>query len=88
MVQILALVADHGPLLGVVALLLAGAFIFSASDLAGMGNENIPLIGHDIGNTEKRRQAFISNAQNLYSKGYERFRDSVWRLTGTDGTSR
>ncbi|KAH8673885.1 cytochrome P450 [Xylariales sp. PMI_506] len=49
------------------------------------GTGKIPLVGREIGSTEKRRKAYLSNARDLYAKGYRLFKNSAFRLTDTDG---
>jgi hypothetical protein len=33
---------------------------------------NIPVVGQALGNDEKRRQAYLSNAAGLYLEGYQK----------------
>ena len=40
--------------------------------LRGNSLSQIPLVGEDIGNAEKRRQEFLKNARSLYFTGYEK----------------
>ena len=40
--------------------------------LRGNSLSQIPLVGEDIGNAEKRRQEFLKNAKSLYFTGYEK----------------
>jgi hypothetical protein len=83
--QVLTLLADRGPVLASVFLVLSGVFLLSIFKLLGNDADKIPLVGGEIGSAEKRRKAYISNARELYAKGYERFRNSAFRLTDTDG---
>jgi hypothetical protein len=84
--QISSLIADRGPVLASVVIVLSGVFLLSTLRLFGSNPVGkIPLVGAEIGNKEKRRQAYISNARELYAKGYELFRNSAFRLTDTDG---
>ena len=32
----------------------------------------IPAVGADVGNTEKRRQAYLAGARKLYNEGYKK----------------
>lgn len=32
----------------------------------------IPTVGADVGNTEKRRQAYLAGARKLYNEGYKK----------------
>ncbi|KAF4498894.1 cycloheximide-inducible CIP70 (cytochrome P450 family) [Fusarium agapanthi] len=41
----------------------------------------IPTIGEELGNTEKRRQAYLRGARKLYSAGYQKFKDGVFLIT-------
>lgn len=36
--------------------------------------EKIPLVGKELGNTEKRRIAYLRGARGLYTKGYHQVR--------------
>lgn len=83
-----SLLAERTPILASVVVLLGAAFIFSTYQLSSYGMNEIPLVGAELGNAEKRRTAFVSNAKDIYAKGYALFRDKAWRLTGTDGTCR
>ncbi|KAI1033565.1 hypothetical protein LB505_012981 [Fusarium chuoi] len=42
---------------------------------------SIPTIGEELGNTEKRRQAYLGGARKLYSAGYQKFKDGVFLIT-------
>jgi hypothetical protein len=83
--QFSSLVVDRAPIFASVAVLLGAAFLVSVLVPSSGSNGKIPLVGGDIGNAEQRRKAFLSNAKDLYAKGYRHFKDSVWRLTDTDG---
>ncbi|KAI0593268.1 cytochrome P450 [Biscogniauxia sp. FL1348] len=41
----------------------------------------IPIIAVDLGNSEKRRQAYLTGARKLYNEGYRKFKDGVFRIT-------
>jgi len=41
---------------------------------------NIPVVGQDLGGEEKQRQAYIHNAASLYREGYQKFKNSVYRV--------
>lgn len=45
----------------------------------------IPLIGSEVGDAEKRRKAYITNGLDFYKKGYELFKSKAYRLTALDG---
>ncbi|KAF4944142.1 hypothetical protein FSARC_14749 [Fusarium sarcochroum] len=42
---------------------------------------SIPTVGEELGNTEKRRQAYLGGARKLYSAGYQKFKDGVFLIT-------
>ncbi len=35
---------------------------------------NVPLVGEDLGNAEKRRKEYLKNGKNLYLTGYKKVR--------------
>ncbi|SPQ25579.1 258d739b-6356-4995-8922-698f1a5f90e4 [Thermothielavioides terrestris] len=41
---------------------------------------NIPVVGEELGGDQKRRQAYLSRAADLYLEGYKKFKDSVFRI--------
>ncbi|KAF3018970.1 hypothetical protein E8E14_012227 [Neopestalotiopsis sp. 37M] len=67
------------------ALLSSIVIIFILNSPRSSELEKIPLIGEEFGGAEQRRKVFLSTAQDLYNKGYEKFKDRAFRLTGTDG---
>ncbi|KAI1878121.1 hypothetical protein JX265_002489 [Neoarthrinium moseri] len=83
--QVSNLLAERGPVVASVALLLAGVFVLSSLGLFSNGAAKLPLVGQEIGSAEKRRKAFIANARDLYARGYKQFQNKAWRLTDTDG---
>ncbi|KAK6079931.1 ent-kaurene oxidase [Seiridium cupressi] len=83
--QFSSLVVERAPIFASVAVLLGAVFFISVFKSSSYGTEKIPLVGKELGSAEQRRLAFISNAKDLYAKGYGLFRDSTWRLTNTDG---
>ncbi|KAF5024477.1 hypothetical protein F66182_3417 [Fusarium sp. NRRL 66182] len=42
---------------------------------------NIPTICEEIGSVEKRRLAYLGGAKKLYTAGYQKFKDGVFRIT-------
>ncbi|KAK3374752.1 cytochrome P450 [Podospora didyma] len=44
-----------------------------------------PLLGSEYGGAEKRGQAFLAHATELFQRGYEEFKTSIYRLTTPDG---
>ncbi|OCL06822.1 cytochrome P450 [Glonium stellatum] len=81
--QLLAALPDYFPILSTVALLVLVCIIFpqlfSRNHLS-----DIPIIGLDLGNIEKRRNAYLTSASKLYRDGYKMFRDGVYRITTAD----
>jgi hypothetical protein len=45
---------------------------------------NIPVAGQHLGGDEKRRQAYLTKAADLYAEGYKKFKDSVFRIVTTN----
>ncbi|KAK3899167.1 hypothetical protein C8A05DRAFT_46703 [Staphylotrichum tortipilum] len=41
---------------------------------------NVPVAGRDLGGDEKRRQAYLFKAADLYREGYTKFKGSVFRI--------
>ncbi|GAB1316846.1 hypothetical protein MFIFM68171_07056 [Madurella fahalii] len=41
---------------------------------------NIPVAGQELGGDEKRRQAYLFKARELYLDGYRKFKDSIFRI--------
>lgn len=76
------LIEDRAPLLGSVLVILIAAI--ATSFLIG-DKTNVPLVGEEWGNAEKRRQAYMTHARDLYHKGYEMFKKKTFRLTTMDG---
>ncbi|KAF7540178.1 hypothetical protein G7054_g1529 [Neopestalotiopsis clavispora] len=83
--QVIQQVADRAPIFASVGLLLVTAFLFSVLRSSKGGVDKIPLVGQELGGVEQRRKAYLSNAKDLYQQGYQRFKNSVFRLTDTDG---
>ena len=79
-----SVLADRGPIIAAVVTLLSIVFLGSRF-LSGHANTNIPLVGSELGSAAKRRAAYSAQAKDLYQKGYEVFKDKVFRLTTTDG---
>ncbi|KAI0595189.1 ent-kaurene oxidase [Biscogniauxia sp. FL1348] len=82
MEQLQPILADRGPVLASVVVLLVGVLI--ATQLFKDPSE-LPLIGAEYGYAEKRRKAFITNGLDFYKKGYELFKSKAYRLTTLDG---
>ncbi|WZH47168.1 cytochrome P450 [Fusarium acuminatum] len=41
----------------------------------------IPIVGEELGSTEKRRKAYLAGARKLYSDGYQKFKNGVFMIT-------
>ncbi|KAI5918729.1 ent-kaurene oxidase [Camillea tinctor] len=82
MEQLQSILADRGPVLASVVVLLVG--VLFATQLFNNPSE-LPLIGAEYGHAEKRRKAFITNGLDFYKKGYELFKSKAYRLTTLDG---
>lgn len=41
----------------------------------------IPLHGNEIGDADKRREAYMKDARKLLADGTERFKNGIWRVT-------
>ncbi|KAG9508132.1 hypothetical protein J7337_001695 [Fusarium musae] len=78
--SLLDLVANRWPLL--VTALLACVLAAIGPRVANVLRLwSIPTIGEELGNTEKRRQAYLGGARKLYSAGYQKFKDGVFLIT-------
>ncbi|KAH8895907.1 cytochrome P450 [Thozetella sp. PMI_491] len=61
--------------------LIVGLAAVAVSNLlASSPIANLPLVGDDLGNDEKRRQAYLGNGRALYSAGYKNFKDGIFRI--------
>ncbi|EUC40519.1 hypothetical protein COCMIDRAFT_41156 [Bipolaris oryzae ATCC 44560] len=49
------------------------------------GLPKIPLFGLEIGNKAAREYEYLNNARNIYREAYQKFRDSAYRVTTTEG---
>lgn len=56
-----------------IVLTLAATYLYTAV-LAKRTPVNVPLIGLDLGNAEKRRSKYFSDANSLLKEGYEKVR--------------
>ncbi|ETS77988.1 hypothetical protein PFICI_10050 [Pestalotiopsis fici W106-1] len=68
-----------------IAIIIIPTTIFIVSHLLSSGAAQFPLLGGELGNSEKRRKAFFAGAAALYDQGYAAFRDKPFRLTTVDG---
>ncbi|KAK6716762.1 hypothetical protein SNK04_007713 [Fusarium graminearum] len=41
----------------------------------------IPVVGEELGSTEKRRKAYLGGARKLYSDGYQKFKNGIFMIT-------
>lgn len=48
---------------------------------------NFPLLGKEYGGRRKRAEAFMRTPIEVYRKGYEKFKDQIYRVTTLDGQS-
>lgn len=63
------------------AALAAFAFaIYFPIFMQGVQLWNIPLVGANLGGSEKRRQAFLSSARSLYLEGYQKVNLPIARI--------
>ncbi|KAI0187815.1 ent-kaurene oxidase [Xylaria flabelliformis] len=81
--QLLSPVANQGLTFVSVAFLFTGV-VGLAILLPSYATDELPLVGKELGNAEKRRKAFISRPQDLYTKGYRSFKNKIFRITGAD----
>ncbi|KAI1491516.1 ent-kaurene oxidase [Biscogniauxia mediterranea] len=82
MEQLQPILADRGPVLASVVVLLVGVLLVTQ---LFKDSSELPLIGAEYGHAEKRRKAFITNGLDFYKKGYELFKSKAYRLTTLDG---
>ncbi len=74
------------PLLALVICVFLALYFLASTLLSGAFSANLPpLIGTEYGNAEQRRQAFLSNAWEIFNRGYNQFKTRVFRITTTDG---
>lgn len=66
-------------------LLVLATVLYLHSRSAVKDVSRFPLIGQNVGGFSKRRRYFVNHALELFSEGYLKFKDSVWRVTSTDG---
>lgn len=85
--QVASILEERGPVLASIAVIVTSVFIASLL-FGGNSGVNLPLVGGEYGNAEKRRKAFITNGLEFYKKGYEMFKSKAWRVTGLDGTKK
>lgn len=63
---------------GLLAVALA-AVVKVATDVFRL--DKIPLAGKELGSSEKRRLAYLGGAKALYTQGYQKFQEGVFRIT-------
>ncbi len=76
-----------GPALATLLLIISARLLTSFVS-ASRAASAVPLIGAEYGSVAKRRKAYLRHAGALYKKGYEQFRDKVYRITTADGKAR
>lgn len=79
------IIVNRGPVLASIAVI--ATTVFFATLLFGNGSTSqLPLVGKEYGNAEKRRKAFITKGLEFYKKGYALYKSKAFRLTSLDGT--
>lgn len=78
--SLLNIVANRWPLL-VTALFACFVAAIAPRVVNTLRLWSIPTIGEELGNTEKRRQAYLGGARKLYSAGYQKVRNTHWLVT-------
>jgi hypothetical protein len=68
---ITAFLADRWPILSTVLVSFFAAVLLQTV-LKGNPVANIPVIGKEIGDEEKRRLAYLGGAKRLYAEGYQK----------------
>ncbi|KAH7145688.1 cytochrome P450 [Dactylonectria estremocensis] len=81
-----SLILDHWPVLST-ALILSLAAVVVPHILQRFQLWRIPFVGEELGGTEKRRQAYLAGARRLYTDGYRKFKDGVFRITTSRNSS-
>lgn len=85
--QFTSILEERAPVLASIAVVLVAVFaanvLFKNDYLS-----QIPLIGSEVGDAEKRRKAYITNGLDFYKKGYELFKSKAYRLTALDGMAK
>ncbi|KAK1753823.1 putative cytochrome P450 E-class, group IV [Echria macrotheca] len=76
---VLHLVQDKLPLVLSTAAVFVAVILFQTF-LAKNPLDAIPEVGTELGSNEKRRQAFLFNSRALYTEGYQKFKDGVFRI--------
>ncbi|KAI1389674.1 cytochrome P450 [Hypoxylon trugodes] len=75
---VMAIVANEWPILLaglLITLSLTQAHLLRSSPIA-----KVPVIGSELGSDEKRRQAYLRNARQLYLDGYQKFKNGMFRI--------
>ncbi|KAK7409073.1 hypothetical protein QQX98_008734 [Neonectria punicea] len=80
------LLVDRAPVLSTALLVFLGALLVPHL-LQKVQLWKIPIVGEELGNTEKRRQAYLAGARSLYTDGYRKFKDGVFRITTSRNSS-
>ncbi len=60
------------PTLAALLAVLLLQYVFGRDPLA-----NVPVVGQELGGDEKRRQAYLARAADLYLEGYEKVRTTI-----------
>ncbi|KAH7015594.1 cytochrome P450 [Ilyonectria destructans] len=80
------LIVDHSPVLST-AVIICLAAVVVPHILQRAQLWKIPMIGEELGGTEKRRQAYLAGARKLYTDGYRKFKDGAFRITTSRNSS-
>lgn len=77
---------DRSPVLST-ALIVCVAVFLVPKLLTSSQIWRIPVIGEELGSEEKRRQAYLAGARRMYTDGYRKFKDGVFRITTSRNSS-
>ncbi|KAL9122312.1 MAG: hypothetical protein Q9187_001140 [Circinaria calcarea] len=67
-----------------IALTIAATYLYTVI-LAKPPSVNVPLVGLDLGGTEKRKSKYVSDANSLLKEGYEKFKNGLFQITTSEG---
>ncbi|KAF2452602.1 cytochrome P450 [Lineolata rhizophorae] len=76
----LELLTERWPVIAVGALTWL-IFTIVQTLFSGATLSQIPIVGLEIGDEEKRRMAYLTSAKKLYTDGYLKFKDGIFRFT-------
>ncbi|KAH6657514.1 cytochrome P450 [Truncatella angustata] len=80
------IIAERWPVIlaALLVVLLAGVYPYA---LRAVQIARIPTIGTELGGVDKRRQAYIASARQLYNDGYRKFKNGVFQITTPRNTT-